>query len=322
MESQTNISGISANLSDSIEEQKTEEIVQIPTSVLHGQNIAVSVSESDDLEELGLSEHHLKDISIEIARYLLVNGAKMLYGGDLRKDGFTGLFSELSYQYKNLSDRQNRFINYFPFPTSKSLTKNDIANFLKMQVDIRILEYPKHLGEIDTNKIYDPFTIVEDRFILAECLSDMRIRMASESNARIILGGRETKFIGYFPGIVEEAYHTLNAKKPVYLLGGFGGATNSIISIVSGNKANRLTNEFQFDTDFSKKFKKFVSGKSTFNLDYDFVIDFFRHHSVELIARKNGLSIDENQILFESTNIHEIVFLIIKGLTNVTTQQK
>lgn len=317
MEPETNISGISTNLSDSIADQKEGDIIQIRTSLLHGQNIAVSVSESDDLEELGLSDQHLKDISIEIARYLLVNGAKMLYGGDLRKGGFTEIFSELSYQYKFLRDREHRFVNYFPFPASKSLSGDDLANFIRQQVEVRKLEPPEHLGKIDTEKTYDPFNNTGDRFILAECLSDMRIRMASDSKARIILGGRETKFVGYFPGIVEEAYHTINAKKPVYLLGGYGGATNSIISIINGNKANRLTNEFQFGSEFSKNFRKCVSGKSIVNLDYDFVIDFFRHHTVELIAKQNGLSIEENQILFESTNIHEIVFLIIKGLAGI-----
>jgi len=317
MEPETNISGISTNLSDSIADQKEGEIIQIRTPLLHGQNISVSVSESDDLEELGLSDQHLKDISIEIARYLLVNGAKMLYGGDLRKGGFTEIFSELSYQYKFMHDREHRFVNYFPFPASKSLSSGEKANFIKQQVEVRTLEPPVHLGKLDSEKSYDPFNNTADRFVLAECLSDMRITMASESEARIILGGRETNFVGYFPGIVEEAYHTLKAKKPVYLLGGFGGATNSIISIINGKKANRLTNEFQFDSDFSKNFRKYVSGKSIVKLDYDFVEEFFQQHTVELLAKQNGLSIEENQVLFESTNIHEIVFLIIKGLAGI-----
>src|SRR5690606_26234756 len=107
------------------------------------------VSESEELEKLGLSDHHLKDISIEIARYLIVNGATMLYGGDLRHGGFTELFSELSYQYKYLGDKERRFINYFPFPNSKSINDDVRADFIKKQVEAKILDIPEDLGDVD-----------------------------------------------------------------------------------------------------------------------------------------------------------------------------
>lgn len=314
MEAEKNISGISENLSDSIAEQKVIAKKQIQKGKLHGKRIAISVSESEELEQLGLSDQHIKDISIEIARYLIVNGATMLYGGDLRKDGFTELFSELSYQYKNLSDKEKRFVNYFPFPNSKAVLDNDLANIFKKQVEAKFIEIPKHLGAIDTEKKYEPFKSVEDRFILSECYADMRIRMANESDARIVLGGKQKNYAGYFPGIVEETFHSLNAGKAIYLLGGFGGATKSIIEIISGGMPYQLTNDFQFDSEFLKEFKKFVSDKSEVKLDYDFIFYFFRQHSIESISKQNGLTPEENQILFESTNIHELVFLIVKGL--------
>jgi hypothetical protein len=75
---------------------------------------------------------------------------------------------------------------------------------------------------------------------------------------------------------------------------------------------------FQFDTEFLKDFREFVSGKSVMELDYDFLFDYFKGHSIESISKRNGLSIEENQILFESINIHELVFLIMKGLQNIS----
>jgi len=36
---------------------------------------------------------------IEIARHILAAGGKLVYGGDLRENGFTEILSELSYQY-------------------------------------------------------------------------------------------------------------------------------------------------------------------------------------------------------------------------------
>jgi hypothetical protein len=62
---------------------------------LSGTAVAVSVSDSPDLDVLGLSSLHLQDAATEIARHLLVAGAELVYGGDLRNDGFTLLLFEL-----------------------------------------------------------------------------------------------------------------------------------------------------------------------------------------------------------------------------------
>jgi hypothetical protein len=317
METEKNISGISENLSDSIAEEKLIANKKIEKGKLNGKSIAISVSESEELELLGLSDNHIKDISIEIARYLIVNGATMLYGGDLRTGGFTELFSELSYQYKYLGDKGKRFVNYFPFPNSRAVSQNDLANIFKKQVEAKFINIPKHLGAIDIDKKYEPFKNVEDRYVLSECYADMRVKMANASDARIILGGKQKNYAGYFPGILEETIHSLKAGKAIYLLGGFGGATKSIIETISGGKPLQLTNDFQFDTEFLIEFREFASAKSEIKLDYDFILDFLKQYSIESISMKNGLTPEENQILFESTNIHEIVFLLIKGLKNI-----
>lgn len=320
MEAEKNISGISENLADSIVEQKAIEKKEFVKSFLHGKRIAISVSKNEELEQLGLSDQHLKDISIEIARYLIVNGATMLYGGDLRDKGYTRIFSELSYQYKFLSDKERRFVNYFPFPNYLKVSIDDRANFIEQQVEPKIIAIPKHLGNIDTERKYEPLKSVEDMFIYSECFADMRVIMANESDARILLGGKLKNYLGYFPGIIEEAFQTMQANKPIYLLGGFGGAAKSLIKVILGYRPKELSNEFQFDTDFLIDFRDYCKGKSTISLDYDYLVDYLQQHTVESISKHNGLSIEENQILFESTNIHELVFLIIKGVQNIANK--
>jgi hypothetical protein len=181
-------------------------------------------------------------------------------------------------------------------------------------VEIIILDPPKHLGNIDSKRKYDPFKNLDDRFVYSECLADMRNIMSNESDARILFGGKQKNFSGYIPGIIEEAYQSLKANKPIFLLGSFGGATKSLIRVITGDRPRELTNEFQFDTEFLNEFRNFCHGKSVINLDYDYLVDFFQHYNIESISKQNGLSIEENKILFESTNIHELVFLIIKGM--------
>lgn len=321
MDKEKNISGISENLAESISEQKANENLKAEKNILQGKRVAISVSDSEELEHLGLSQQHLKDISIEIARYLMVNGATMLYGGDLRNGGYTKLFAELSYQYKFLSDRKSRFVNYFPFPNFLKVSLDDRADFVKQQVEAKILDTPKHLGKIDLEKKYNAFSSVEDRHIYSECFSDMRIIMAKESDARILLGGKQKNYLGYIPGIIEEAYQSIRAGKPIYLIGGFGGAANSLTRVMSGERPEQFTNEFQYDSDFLQEFRKYCEGKSIINIDYDFLFEFFKSYGMEELSKRNGLTVDENKILFISNNIHEIVFLIIKGLKTISSNK-
>lgn len=318
METEKNISGISENLAESIAEQKEREIQSRKKGILDGIRIAVSVSENEELEQLGLSKQHLKDIMIEVARYLMANGGTLLYGGHLKNEGYTRLFAELSYQYKFLNDTAFRFVNYFPFPNSISLSLEVKADFVKQQVEPVIIEIPEHLGEIDKQREYDPFKNIEDKFIFSECLSDMRNIMAQNSHARIVVGGKQSKFLGYLPGIVEEAFYSLKANKPVYIIGGFGGAAKSLSKVICGELPKELTNPFQYNDEILQNFKKEYEEKASVPMDYDKLIHFLKQFNLEVFSELNGLSIDENLVLFESQNIHEIVFLVMKGLRHVS----
>ena len=320
MEAEKNISGISENLAESIADQKELEVKSRQKGVLNGIRVAVSVSDNEDLESLGLSTQHLKDVMIELARYIMANGGTLLYGGHLKNEGYTLLFSELSYQYKFLNDKSFRFVNYFPFPNSNSLTLEIKADFVMQQVEPVIIEIPEHLGVIDKQREYDPFKNIEDKFIFSECFSDMRNIMAQNSHARIVVGGKQSKFLGYMPGIVEEAYYSLKANKPVYIIGGFGGAANSLSKVICGEMPKELTNEFQYNDEILQNFKKKYQEKASVPMDYDKLIHFFKQFNLEVFSELNGLSKDENLVLFESQNIHEIVFLIMKGLKQITNR--
>lgn len=58
-------------------------------TMLSGKTIALSISESADLRALGFDEMHLRDALIEYTRQLLARAAVIVYGGDLRRGGFT-----------------------------------------------------------------------------------------------------------------------------------------------------------------------------------------------------------------------------------------
>ena len=92
-----NISGVSADVSASIKKDISSKEVD-STKLLYNRKLAISISESEDLEYLGFSINHMQDAMVEFARHALIQGAQLIYGGDLRKDGFTLILSDLSYQ--------------------------------------------------------------------------------------------------------------------------------------------------------------------------------------------------------------------------------
>jgi hypothetical protein len=318
MEVEKNISGISENLSESIKEAEVQIIEPVENLPLSNFLVGVSISESDDIENFGLSDYHLKDISIEIARYLIVNGATILYGGDLRKGGYTEIFAELSYQYKYLKNKEDRLINYFPFPNSLKVDLSLRAAFKAKQVKTELLPVPKTLGEIDKDRNYDPKTSLDDRLIIAEGLSEMRQKMVEDSNARILIGGRIKGYAGYYPGIFEETLYAIRKSQPLFLIGGFGGTTKQLVNLVENQDSASFTNDFQFDNENQISFRDHAQDKLGTIVDYEKLIPEISQLTVESLSQRNGLTIEENKILFESTNVHEIVFLVMKGLISIS----
>ena len=58
---------------------------------LLGKRIGISISDpsSEELLKIGQNDSHLIQVSQDLSKHLLAKGAVLLYGGDLREDGFT-----------------------------------------------------------------------------------------------------------------------------------------------------------------------------------------------------------------------------------------
>ena len=61
----------------------------LPPNALEGKALGISVSESADLQQLGLFEDHFRLALGDIARTILFAGGNLYYGGHLRADGYT-----------------------------------------------------------------------------------------------------------------------------------------------------------------------------------------------------------------------------------------
>lgn len=280
-----------------------------------GKNVAISISDSPEIEHLGFSLVHQKNLITEITRFLIIHGSSLVYGGDLRQNGYTRLFSNLVHQYRPSKEVGKLFFkNYFDFPIHLKLTKSDTLEFKKNGVLPVIVKPPSGLG-IDESKFYIPKGN-ENLFIWAESLTKMREEMQSNTDARIFTGGSMSNFKGKYPGLLEESILALKNDIPVYFMGIFGGVTSRIIEGLKGEKPEELSIEWQ--SSQNQNYEEFVSHynskKSEDKIDYKSSTEFLNNYTLARLSKNNGLSIEENERLFCTVHTSEIIFLIMKGL--------
>lgn len=259
---------------------------------LTGDVVAISISESPDMAILGLAKEHIDDAMAEVSRHLLAMDAQVIYGGDLRAKGFTEILFELVSRYSREVDSGGQKIyarNFLAWPVHVNLSieelkqasqdLEDIAELVCLTADAKIMtasEREKH-SKRPTR---------DDEWSVG--LTAMRNMMAQISNARIVLGGRVENFKGKMPGIAEEALSSFKAKKPLFLLGGFGGCAGDISAILDlaptrKQREPKWPGQDEFST-FSKN------------------------------DLNNGLTLQENEILATTIHIDQAVALILRGM--------
>lgn len=276
---------------------------------LKDKKVAISVSESDDMQLFGCSKSMLKDVVLELSRYIIKAGGYLVYGGDLRKEGFTKSFENFSYQYgeKEKADRQERyFTNYFAWPIHLGITDSDKADFIHCRVEPKCISAPDGVDA----QTYIPPVGNENLIKWADSLTKMRTEMENDVDARIIMGGRLSGFKGKYPGIIEEFIIASNKNHPIYLIGGFGGAAKAIVDILEGKDVN--LKKYAEESPFYSDFVTYYNANSKDTINYKMINEYIQNYSFN-----NGLSSDENNVLFHTTNILTIVSLILKGLNNI-----
>lgn len=278
---------------------------------LEGKNVAISISESPDSSSLGIGKAMFEDLSVELARHLLVSGAHLVYGGDLRPGGFTELFKDLAYQYgiyEKDKTLKNYFTNYLAWPIYIGMTPATQAEYKSCRVHCQKAAIPDIIP-VALRDLMVPPTTVENMYYWAESLRAMRQEMESHIDARIILGGRITGFKGYMPGLYEEATYAAKANHPLFLLGGFGGASARLIQLIKGETSSE---ELFAECCSNHSYQDFVSYLDKEKEEMNFkALDVFSNNMDVL---KNGLSKEDNERLFVTTNVTEIIALVLKGL--------
>lgn len=285
-------------------------------TLLENKKISFSISEATK-EQKDLKFYALKDIMCELIRYILYFGGSIYYGGDLKysNDGNFNLLKTMVdvldiYKKINENLKDIQIYNYVAYPLTEKISVSDKAkyrNLIKFQESI---PNGYHTG-LSREELKDIFNIesLEHLQKWAVSLTEMRMKLINEIDAVIIMGGKVTDYKGKYPGILEEFLIASDMKKPIYLLGGFGGASKEIIRIIKGNDSKLFDEKEQF-----KKNNRFYMDMYKKNVDLKYSEICKRIKDNAYTQLNNGLTEDENDILFSSEDAQEIIGLIIKGL--------
>lgn len=294
-------------------------------SSLQGKAIGISISEpsEEELIEMGQSRDHLFQLSQDIARYLLTRGATLIYGGDLRESGFTEfIFNEAHALQARLQSQTIHLNNYIAWPIYKSDTVDVSIWKAKYRPIAKMVEVPPPADVRDLIPSEDSFLppmTSQNLFVWSRCLTEMRNKMIEKCDVRICAGGRHLGYKGRMPGVLEEIIIAVEMKRPLFLLGGFGGVTASVCKLMQNEKiiSQELTQDWQVQNNSGyKELLDFCSSRDVqYSVEYD---SLFRSLKSENL--NNGLSTEDNIVLFNTPFIDEALHLIFKGLKAIYVQ--
>ena len=256
--------------------------------------VEISVSDSPDMQALGLSDGHLRDAMAEIALQVLASGTSLACGGNLWQHGFTEVLAELVGRYRDHPRHGGTIVvtDYLAWPVHIRMTSNELAAFsAEHEPAVRLVFLGLDGARLAREQrlklpVHEPN---EDEW--TKGLTAMRTVMRNDIQARVVLGGRVEGYKGTMPGIAEETCLSLEAGQPVFVLGGFGGCARDIAETVG--LAERWAGS-----------RGDWAGREC-----------FRKYSPDDL--RNGLSREENIVLARTPHIQEAVTLVSRGLRRI-----
>lgn len=289
--------------------------------------IGISIS---DVSSNGYIFHHLPPehlirLAQDIARHLLARAAVVIYGGDLRIDGFTQfILDEATILKSRLTTDAIHVENHLAWPLF--IDSND-GNFVKVNQwraaykDIMATE--EHIVPLDVIDYVDQSTFLQpdtaqNKYIWSRCLTEMREQSIASSTARICAGGKLDGYKGKMPGVLEEILIALNQSKPIYLLGAFSGVVAEVCKTINnGTISEPLTEPWQINHNSGYSDLQKLAEKNGCHADYDQVKETLKRVQISELAKNTGLSEDEYIRLMKSPFVDECVHLILKGLGTI-----
>ena len=303
---------------------------------LEGLKLGLSAGTVDEatLRRFGLSTLHLTDAVRVISRQALAAGANLVYGGALEMTGpsedsdnlVSALFEMIGIYNRGGTVEFPPLDNYTPWPFWQGVSLDWLAARRHM-LRVRKLPPPAVAGVLASADLTSLRKTAWGRCLISLSLSDMRRKIAAATEARIVLGGAPHGFIGLLPGIVEETLLALDHRRPLYIIGGFGGAAGALAEVLLGRTTSSLSFDYQVANTpgYRETIEAYESHRSEHaglpEVDYLTITNRLSEHGLTLLTATNGLDEEENSMLLKTRNVDIAVHLVMSGLSRVWEPQ-
>ncbi len=211
-------------------------------------SVGVSVSPSAEAERLGYDERQINRIVVRLAQFFLDRDMRVIFGHDWREDGVMRAVADFAVvvaaRDEAVDHPEDQMLS---FDENAAETETCAARMLNVvpvrrdELSVGALEAKRESGGVLRVFAVDDMP----RQVLKRARAEMRAREHDMTSARgaqltvlrhwltvllnpgcrVCLGGRTEGYQGNEPGVMEEARLALQYRKPLYLMGGFGGAT-------------------------------------------------------------------------------------------------
>jgi len=304
---------------------------------LKGQAIALSMSESTDIESCGMDSLHLEGAMLDLSRYLLIKGATLAYGGHLGSESYTQLLFELVRTHNSLEGVQpfERIVNHRGWP----LPRLTVAELARLNQVSKTVELPRpedvdetlHADFVTNPKFFPADKSPEHRFVWARGMTEMRAYQSDKARsgvtARIVIGGtfgptikisengirKEQWYMSRIPGVLEEIVLSVKAGQPVFLIGAFGGVAQLVIDLIHGNNREEATWDYQKRAPFAREMRALYEQRGIEWMDYPEIVSLFREKGADGINPL--LRREEQEELFETVDPYRMVELVLEGMS-------
>jgi hypothetical protein len=228
----------------------------VTEQTLRGKVIAVSIGTAPDMMKLGYPAREVERVLFVLCTTFIRHGARVLYGGNLDPDGYTfKIFQHLAKAYA-IRGPEPPFIHLLPEPIWRIAPFEELRHALAEGTEItdtQVISGDRIVGRllatdegIALRDAKEGRTRPVDREAFgkwqretavspAAAFTAMRKLSTEMMDARVIMGGKmgikelaDDRYQGEFPGVAEEALATLTARKPLIVLGAFGGAARDV----------------------------------------------------------------------------------------------
>lgn len=292
----------------------------------------------------GLYDENNWPLLKELTHTLLGCGASIAYGGDFIPGGTLESVVNAAKDVPNalIDNGEKRLCNYLCFPSYLSDRVQQHRTVAEQYVEFKELKtlsrVEQGIFEVPTDAFFEAIPKKKKRYepkhhlAWAISLFRMRVRLCQDVHALIVLGGKEKDSWGRFSGIAEEVMLAIALGKPVYLLGGCEGATESVGKLLGLGEAIVHVDDCLHDPgrvgpkDFPLDGYFSLPGYEKLPDSIEKLRSWLQEHSVWSEAWPyNGLTTEENRDLFHmapsDTEKGACVNLIMSGLLRLDWQR-